>query len=478
MLDLTGDPKRKETQIQTEVCHGLVYSSQSLERSGVFLKSRYSIIWPPQVGSDSHNSSINPTIQSMIFPRFASKALAASTLVLTVAGCALSPGPLFGPALQGQTASAEPEDAPSTLVRLFQGKSSTVVTGTSSGTSAPATQANANQSDVPPPGVLRSITPELIQAIQREARQANTLAALQPLFGQAGAYTIGAGDVVHINVWGHPELELPAAGQGGVSNGFNVSPDGLIQFPLVGTIKIAGLTENQARLALGEALKRYIVEPQITLRVASYRAGRVYMDGEVRTPGLQAINDVPMTLPEALSRAGGLTATADRSQVFITREGVTTPINLLSLSQRGINPAQILLKNNDLVRVAHRDDAKVYVMGEVVRQAALPLRNGRLSLNEALGESGGINPTSGDPKQIFVIRSRASQPADSAGGQLPEIFHLDARSPMGYALAEGFELQARDVVYVDPVPLVRWNRVISLILPSARAVNVTRDVLN
>lgn len=420
----------------------------------------------------------------MIFPRFASKALAASTLVLTVAGCALSPGPLFGPALQGQTASAEPEDAPSTLVRLFQGKSSTVVTGTGNGTSAPATQANTNQSDTPPPGVLRSITPELIQAIQREARQANTLAALQPLFGQAGAYTIGAGDVVHINVWGHPELVLPAAGQTGtssqanVANGFNVSPDGLIQFPLVGTIKIAGLTENQARLALGEALKRYIVDPQITLRVASYRAGRVYMDGEVRTPGLQAINDVPMTLPEALSRAGGLTATADRSQVFITREGVTTPINLLSLSQRGINPAQILLKNNDLVRVAHRDDAKVYVMGEVVRQAALPLRNGRLSLNEALGESGGINPTSGDPKQIFVIRSRASQPAESVGGQLPEIFHLDARSPMGYALAEGFELQARDVVYVDPVPLVRWNRVISLILPSARAVDVTRDALN
>ncbi|MBS4010693.1 MAG: polysaccharide biosynthesis/export family protein, partial [Roseovarius sp.] len=332
-------------------------------------------------------------------------------------------------------------------------------------------------------------TPDLIQSIQREAREANTLTALQPLFGKAGPYTIGAGDVVHINVWGRPELALPLAGnttgasseaisQSGVTNGFNVSPDGFIQFPLVGPVKIAGLTENQARLALGDALKRYIVDPQITLRVQAYRAGRVYMDGEVRTPGLQAINDVPMTLPEALSRAGGLTATADRSQVFISRDGVTTPINLLRLAERGINPTQILLKNNDLVRVAHRDDAKVYVMGEVVRQTALPLRNGRLSLNEALGESGGVNPTSGDPRQIFVIRSRSSQATDSTTGQLPEIFHLDARSPMGYALAEGFELQSRDVVYVDPVPLVRWNRVISLILPSAAAVSTTRNAFN
>jgi polysaccharide biosynthesis/export protein len=422
----------------------------------------------------------------MIFSRFVFKALATSTLLLTVAGCAYSPGPLFGPALQNQSAVPSNQEAPpSTLVQLFQGKKSTLITGSSA---TPTEAESTSQMDPPPPGVLRPITPELIQSIQLEARQTNTLVAVQPLFGTSGAYTIGVGDVVHINVWGHPELVLPPAGgptsgtetisQSGVGNGFNVSPDGLIQFPLIGTLKIAGLTENQARIALGNALKRYIVDPQITLRVQSYRAGRVYLDGEVRVPGLQAINDVPMTLPEALSRAGGLTATADRSQVFVTRDGVTTPINLLRLTERGINPAQILLKNNDLVRVAHRDDAKVYVMGEVLRPAAMPLRNGRLSLNEALGESGGINPTSGDPKQIFVIRSRASQAFDAALGQLPEIFHLDARSPMGYALAEGFELQARDVVYVDPVPLVRWNRVISLILPSAQALNVSRDALN
>jgi polysaccharide biosynthesis/export protein len=423
----------------------------------------------------------------MIFSRFVFKALATSTLLLTVAGCAYSPGPLFGPTLQGQgTASSSLDAPPSTLVRLFQGKNSTLITGSSATPTGPDA---TSQPDAPPPGVLRTITPDLIHSIQRETRQANTLAALQPLFGQAGAYTIGVGDVVHINVWGHPELVLPPAGtpttggtesisQSGVTNGFNVSPDGLIQFPLIGTLKIAGLTENQARVALGNALKRYIVDPQITLRVQSYRAGRVYLDGEVRVPGLQAINDVPMTLPEALSRAGGLTANADRSQVFVTRSGVTTPVNLLRMAERGINPAQILLKNNDLVRVAHRDDSKVYVMGEVLRPAALPLRNGRLSLNEALGESGGINPTSGDPKQIFVIRSRSSQAFDAALDQLPEIFHLDARSPMGYALAEGFELQARDVVYVDPVPLVRWNRVISLILPSAQALNASRDALN
>jgi polysaccharide export outer membrane protein len=186
-----------------------------------------------------------------------------------------------------------------------------------------------------------------------------------------------------------------------------------------------------------------------------------------------------MTLPEAISRAGGLTTLADRSQVFVSRKGATTAINLLSLTERGINPSQIMLAPDDMVRVGSRDDAKVYVMGEVVRQVALPLRNGRLTLNEALGESGGINPTSGDPRQVFVIRARPVVVASSdPASQMPEIFHLDARSPMGYALAEGFELKSRDVVYVDPVPLVRWNRVISLILPSAQAVTATRSAVN
>ena len=48
---------------------------------------------------------------------------------------------------------------------------------------------------------------------------------------------------------------------------------------------------------------------------------------------------------------------------------------------------------------------------------------------------------------------------------------------MGYALAEGFELNPRDIVFVDPVPLVRWNRVISLVLPSAQALSTTKSIV-
>ena len=141
--------------------------------------------------------------------------------------------------------------------------------------------------------------------------------------------------------------------------------------------------------------------------------------------------------------------------------------------------SHILLEAEGQLRVGSRDESKVYVMGEVTRPTALPLRNGRLTLNEALGESGGINATSGDPRQIYIVRSRDSAKAAlSPSGTTPEIYHLDAHSPVAYALSEGFELKAGDVVFVDPVPLVLWNRVISLVLPSAQAVKSSRDASN
>jgi len=392
--------------------------------------------------------------------RLQAPTLALTTLLLT--GCAFAPGFSMGN-LAGNGSSAQTNPYSITSQRA----------------ASPAGAATGDNLDAPPPGALLTITPELIRQ-QRALQKTGLSADVQRLFGQARPYGIGPGDIVDVVVWNHPEVSSPA--------GFNVSPDGLIQFPLLGTFKIAGLTESQAREELTRRLAKYLTDPNLTVRVKDYRAGRVYMDGQVSTPGQQAINDIPMTLPEAISRAGGLTATADRARVVVTRTGVSTVVNLPQLTELGVNPSRIMLAAGDLVSVGHRDESKVYVLGEVTRTSALPLRSGRLTLNEALGESGGVSAVSGDPRQIYVVRSRngsygsQGSNADASTAAVtpttPEIYHLDASSPAAYALAEGFELRARDVVFVDPVPLVRWNRVISLILPSAAGLTTTRAIVD
>jgi polysaccharide export outer membrane protein len=310
------------------------------------------------------------------------------------------------------------------------------------------------------------ITPELVKK-ERVARNKRTSDDIGKLAGAPKPYTIESGDILHIVVWDHPELT--SAGGDGVaatdvgaavtpSSGFTVDHKGQIQFPYAGEIKVSGMTEEQARQTLTKKLAHYIRDPRVTLRVKSYRSKRVYVDGEVRTPGLQAIDDIPMTLMEAINRAGGMLPSADQSQILLSRNGQTFRISLPELVRNNVNPNSIMLRSGDVVSVVSREDSKVFVSGEVNAPRALTMRNGRLTLNEALGESGGISPISGDASQVYVIRR---------SGDEPVVYRLDANASGAMALAEGFELEPKDVIYVAATPLTNWHRTISAIFPGA-----------
>ncbi|MBD9663193.1 polysaccharide biosynthesis/export family protein [Variovorax sp. VRV01] len=326
--------------------------------------------------------------------------------------------------------------------------------------------------DAAPEDRITPITPALVRTLAKAAPK-NVPPEVQALFGKPQRYTIGPGDVVGVIVYDHPEL-LPNAGAVisqqadptgvSVAPGFIVDSSGEIAFPYVGRVRVAGLTEAEAGDLISKLIVTQVREPEVTVRIQSFRSRRVYVEGEVRTPGSQIVTDVPMTLTEAINRAGGITANGNRAAVTLVRDGKSIDIDLTRLREAGRDGNDIPLRNSDTIRIGHREDAKVYVMGEVLIPSALTVRsNGRLNLNEALGEAGGPVLTTSNPGQIYVIRQGATG--------LPAIFHLDARNPAAMVLARQFSLEPQDVVYIDPVPLVKWNRVVSLILPSAQVVN-------
>jgi len=378
---------------------------------------------------------------------------AAASVAMLLSGCAMSPGMTYG-AMGRSMESAR-----------------TVTDGT-------GTQSSAQDTDVPPPDKLIEINNALIK--QERARRPTGIAqSVKALFADATPYTLATGDVLNITVWDHPEMNQAggsgassgSAGDSGASSvaaGYTVDPNGIIQIPYVGPVKVVGLTELEARDLVTQKLSRYLREPQVTLRIAAYRGKRIYLDGEVRSPGLQVLNDMPMTLPEAINRAGGFTTTADRSEVSVTRGEATVVVNMPDMIRKGVNPDNILLKNGDLVRVYSQNDTKVYVLGEVEHPGSVLFNNGHLSLSDAIGGAGGISQSSGDPSQVYVVRQRDSED--------PTVFHLDATSATAMAVADGFDLKPSDVVFVDASGLVRWSRVINLILPSAQAAATSRMV--
>ncbi len=319
---------------------------------------------------------------------------------------------------------------------------------------------------------IQLITPRLVKD-ERAARERRVSEDISVLMQPARPYRIESGDVLQIVVWDHPELSasmLPAvplgAGAGaGVaaspmqpSSGFEIDQEGMLDFPYAGKLKVAGLTTSEAHALLTQRLSRYLKQPKLTLRVLNYRSKRVYVDGEVKMPGVQPINDLPMTLTEAINRAGGLNPIADQSRIMVSRDGRTFAINLPQLVQRGVNPSAILLVHGDVVRVPSREENKIFISGEVTSPRALAMRNGRLTLNEALGEAGGINPVTGDARQVYVVRRTQDESV---------VYQLDANAPGALAMAEGFELSPKDVVYVAATPLTNWNRTISAMIPGA-----------
>ncbi len=283
------------------------------------------------------------------------------------------------------------------------------------------------------------------------------------------AYTIGRGDVLQITVWDHPELALAqgaspqaAPRTADAPPGFVVDQDGTLQFPFAGRFPVAGSTVEQVQAQLARRLDKTFNDPQVTVRIASFRAKQVYIEGEVHTPGSQALNDIPMTIYDAIGRAGGFSSTADQSRIVLVRDGIERRVDLVEMAEQGRNPSKIVLRNGDLVRVLSRDDSGVFVMGEVNKPVtALPMRDGRLTLSDAIAQAGSLNANTADAAQLYVVRGMQ--------GEQPQVFHLDAHSPVAMVLANQFQLKPKDIVYVDGNALVRFSRVLSLLLPAINA---------
>lgn len=280
-------------------------------------------------------------------------------------------------------------------------------------------------------------------------------------------YKLGPGDIINVIVWDHPEITIPAGSyRSAEQSGTLVAEDGTIFFPFAGVVKVAGMTTREVRQVLAKRMANVIENVQLDVRIVSFRSKRVYLVGEVAKPGLQPIDDIRMTLVEAVNRAGGITEEADHGNVLLTRKGQTWRVDLQALYEEGDVSQNVLLQPGDIINVPDRQLNKVFVLGEVRNPGSFVMNKRRTTLAEALSDAGFVNQTTSDPAWVYVMRS---------DNGTSELFHLNARSPDALLLAERFALLPRDVVYVDVAAVARWNRVVSNILPTSQMLQLTSE---
>lgn len=324
--------------------------------------------------------------------------------------------------------------------------------------------------------VVHQISPGLIRRMRQTGLAGSGDASMQSeiprIAEQQGAYRVGPGDLLAIIVYGHENLTNPAGTtQSVASSGRLVDEDGEIFVPFIGEIEVAGRSLDQIRKMITEGLSRVIRKPQVDVNVLQYRSQKVYITGDISQPCTVPIRDIPLTVVAALeacqSRSSGGNSGTGISTVKLVRNNKMYSLSLAQLYQQGGEP--VILKNGDRLIV---DDSvqRVFLIGQFSEQGAIPYSAGGLTLADAMMSVGGLDLSTADASEIYVIRGVLEKHTGNQPGLAftiqPHVYHLDASSVGALVLANQFKLRPRDIVYAAPASLVNFNRALAQILPS------------
>ena len=210
---------------------------------------------------------------------------------------------------------------------------------------------------------------------------------------------LGPGDVVRITVFQNPDLT--------VDNG-RISEAGQLNFPLVGSVTLGGLSVAAAEQRIAKALRDggFVLRPQVTIQVGTIRSSMVSVLGMVTRPGRYPIDVVGIKVSEMVALTGGVApGGADVVTLVGTRNGkaIKLDIDLPAILQAGQSDLDLPVENGDVIYVDRAPAA--YIYGEVQKPGQFRIERG-MSLQQALAQAGGLTPK-GTERGIKVHRRDA-----------------------------------------------------------------------
>lgn len=203
--------------------------------------------------------------------------------------------------------------------------------------------------------------------------------ATQPVRNE---YQLGAGDVIRVAVYQNPDLSVET----------RVSEAGVISYPLLGSVRVGGLTVTEVEKRISDGLRsgNFVKQPQVTVLVMQVRGNQVSVLGQVNRPGRYPLEVADSRLTDVLATAGGIAGTgADVITLVGTRNGqpYRTEIDLPRAMSAARTAQDLQIVNGDVIWVDRAP--MVYIYGEVQRPGALRLERG-MTVMQALATGGGL----------------------------------------------------------------------------------------
>jgi protein involved in polysaccharide export with SLBB domain/capsular polysaccharide biosynthesis protein len=263
-------------------------------------------------------------------------------------------------------------------------------------------------------------------------------------------FTLGPGDVLNLGLFGQPELtRLDVL----------IGPDGRVSYLQAQDITAGGLTIDELRVKLDEALAQYYRTPRTIVIPVAYRSKKYYVLGKVTQRGVFTL-DRPLTIIEAVARAHGLETgllenqnsvdLADLQRSFLMRGGKRVPVNFEKLFQTGDLSQNVTLEPDDYLYFAAANLKEVYVLGEVRSPGPVYWTANTTVMAAIAGRSGFTDRAY--KSRVAVVRGSLDHP-------LTYVVNVwdgfDARS-------NDFTLEPKDIIYVHYRPFIRVEELLDI----------------
>lgn len=280
-------------------------------------------------------------------------------------------------------------------------------------------------------------------------------------------YVVGPNDTLMVTVVGHPEFSpglfsVPGTTTGnitGIQRGCRVDGSGFVQIPILGLVRVAGLTLPQIRNHIHGLLMQYIKEPSVVVEVSEYKSQPLYILGQFRNAGIFFM-DRPFNVIQGLALAGGYDlATANPKAARIIRDKKVLPVDVYELLMRADQSQNVWLKPGDTIFMPDNKNQVVFVFGAGKTGLAIPLPSSGMDLLQAIAMAG-FQEIGYHARRVFLIRSLSTTRGQLMVVDVDLIVRGDA---LPVELCEG------DVIYIPKSAMTSWNEAVTEILPTLQA---------
>ncbi len=274
-------------------------------------------------------------------------------------------------------------------------------------------------------------------------------------------YILGPADTISINLTDTDDLD----------GSYLIDQDGMIDLPFIGKLKLDNLNLNDAQNILMEVIKNYYKNPDLQINIEEFNSSKVYILGAVRNQVTIKLDQKPIRVIEAAIQANFNPSSSEKSfgtKGFLRRDNEVYKINLTNAYKSKDDKENFYLKKNDVIFIDRNSDA-IHVFGEITKPG-IYYPNLDYSLTELISTSG-LNQLTANAKKVYVIREKFESFLEV------DVFQLDIRNPVSLIAGRKFQLQPKDIIFIPPSEIVKWNRTISLLLPQTDLFNSYNPII-